>query len=291
MEASGNAITSNGNGCDTRQVSATKIEIAGRTPIVPVTANDVALALILDTGAERTVLTPAASERVKAQPPRIAFQRQMQGLVGALSTNEAELRSFYVGSAAIAWHRVVVAPVTIPTSRPTPLDGLLGADVLSDFDIDLDLPRNRLALYGKQTCPTAAPDWPLPYAAFTTGRSRGEHLFFPVHLDGIELTGFIDTGAQLTALSTSAARVIGVSAAMLARDPPVTIRGATVGSLSSHVHRFSQLKVGPEVVRDPEIAVADIDLRDADIILGIDFIGSRRLWLSYGARRLFLSSR
>jgi predicted aspartyl protease len=173
----------------------------------------------------------------------------------------------------------------------TPLDGLLGADVLSDFDIDLDLAHHELKFYGKQTCPTAAPDWTQPYISLSTGLSRGEHLFFPVRLDGRPLTAFIDTGAQITTISAVAARAIGVAESLLSSDRPVTTQGIAAGPLSARLHRFANLQVGSLVVTNPEILVADVKINDADMVLGIDFLLQRRLWLSYGSRRVFLPSR
>jgi hypothetical protein len=46
---------------------------------------------------------------------------------------------------------------------------------------------------------------------------------------------------------------------------------------------------GGDATLDPEIAVAGFNLRDADLVLGFDFVSSRRMWLSYGSRRIFLS--
>src|SRR5437870_3116839 len=62
-------------GCGTRRIGEISIATVGRTPLITVSANDTPVTLILDTGAERTVLTPAAAERIRAQPPRITFQR------------------------------------------------------------------------------------------------------------------------------------------------------------------------------------------------------------------------
>ena len=59
--------------------------------------------------------------------------------------------------------------------------------------------------------------------------------------------------------------------------------------MSGRVHRFSQLDVAGEPVRNPEIVVADVTLRDADLVLGIDFVRSRRIWFSYRSRQIFLS--
>ncbi|MGC2413940.1 MAG: retroviral-like aspartic protease family protein [Stellaceae bacterium] len=277
-------------GCSAKPIGRITVATLSNAPIVTLFANGHPVVLLLDTGAERTVLTPAVAERIGAQPPRVEFLRQMHGAAGTLSSREVELRSFTVSDVAIRWRRVLVAPVTMATIFSIPLDGLLGADVLSSFDIDLDLPHQQMLLYEKQSCPSAPP-WAGPYTGISTGRSRGEHLFFPVQLDGRGLVAFVDTGAQRTLVSTTAALALGVTEAALARDRLITTRDATAQRLSSHVHRFSQLTVGSEVIRNPEVVVTNVKLRDADIVLGVDFLESRRIWLSYGSLRIFLSSR
>src|SRR5204862_699662 len=90
--------------------------------------------------------------------------------------------SFAAGEVAIPWRRVFVAPVRTAKVFPTPLDGLLGTDVLSDFDVDLDLPRHVMGFYQKQTCPTAAPNWAGPYYTLSSGLSSAGRLFFTVNL-------------------------------------------------------------------------------------------------------------
>jgi clan AA aspartic protease (TIGR02281 family) len=148
-----------------------------------------------------------------------------------------------------------------------------------------------MTLYQKQTCSGATPAWPEPYVKIAAGRSLGDHLFFPVQLNGRRIDAFIDTGAQFTVLSTKAALALGVSEAVLARDRTIMVHGAAAEQLSAHVHQFSQLAVGAEIMRNPEIVVTDVRLNDADLVLGIDFLRSRRVWLSYGSQQIFLSRR
>jgi hypothetical protein len=69
-------------------------------------------------------------------------------------------------------------------------------------------------------------------------------------------------------LSTRAAQALGVSEATLAHDRPLTTRGAASEQLSAHLHRFSQLEIGREIVRNPEVMVADVRLSDADLRAG-----------------------
>jgi clan AA aspartic protease (TIGR02281 family) len=278
-------------GCSAAPAGSTTVATLNGTPLVTVFANGFPLMLLLDTGAQRTVLTPAVAERIGGQTPRVEFQRGLHGIAGTLPTREIELHSFAVGHAAIPWHRVTVAQIATPPFFSMALDGLLGADVISTFDIDLDLPRHRMVLYERGACAPTGPKWPGRYAEISAGRSLSDHLFFPVQLDGHRITAIIDTGAQKTTLSTTIARAMGMTEAALARDRSIKTKGAAGEELSSRVHRFERLDIGPIVVRDPEIVVTDLRVRDADIILGMDFLSSRRLWLSYASFRVFLSDR
>jgi hypothetical protein len=90
-------------------------------------------------------------------------------------------------------------------------------------------------------------------------------------------------------LSSKAALALGVTEAALSRDRATVTLGAAAERLNSHLHRFSHMEVGGEIVRNPALIVADVSLKDADLILGIDFLGSRRIWLSYGSQQIFLS--
>ena len=278
-------------GCGAVRLGETTVATLRNAPIVTLFANGAAVTLLLDTGAETTVLTPAAAQRIGAERPRIEFQRQMRGIGGSLQTDEVELRNLTLGGVAVPWRRVRVAPINTGNVFSGPLDGVLGADTLSSFDVDLDLPGHRMVLYAKQTCPDAVPAWTEPHARIDTGRSFGGHLFFPVQLDGHRIDAFIDTGSQLTVLSTKAASALGVTGAALARDQAITLHGAAAEQMSAHVHRFSQLQIGPEIIRTPELIVTDIRLNDADIVLGIDFLRSQRMWMSYGSQQIFLMRR
>jgi predicted aspartyl protease len=111
-----------------------------------------------------------------------------------------------------------------------------------------------------------------------------------VQLDGHRLTATIDTGSQLTVLATAAAHAMGVTQAALSRDRSLAMQGVAGDPLSSRIHRFNKLQLGDVVVPNPPIVVADLALREADLVLGVDLLTSRKFWLSYGSRRIFISS-
>jgi predicted aspartyl protease len=293
-ERSGTAtirVAAASGGCGTVRLGQTTVATLRNAPIVTLLANGMPVTMLLDTGAETTILTPGVAQRLGAQRPQIEFNRQLRGVAGSMQTNEVELHSFTIGGVAIPWRRVRVAPITVASVFSGPLDGILGADSLNSFDIDLDLPNNRITFYTRQICPGTAPAWTEPYTTIAAGRSKGDHLFFPVQLDGRKISAFIDTGAQSTVLSTSAALAMGLTPVLLARDRAAILRGAGPEQLTGRVHRFARLEIGGEAIRNSEIIVADLNLSDADLVLGIDIVRPWRIWLSYGAQKIFLLRR
>jgi predicted aspartyl protease len=277
--------------CGTTRLAETAVAMLSNQPIVKVFANSAAVLLLLDTGAEATVLTPTAAQRIGAQHARVEWGKQMHGLTGDIPAGELELRNLTIGGVEVPRRRVRVGPIEIVNVLSGPLDGVLGADILRSFDIDLDLPGRRMTLYQGQSCAAASPAWAQPYARIAAGRSPSNRLFFSVQLDGRRISALFDSGAQFSVLSMRIALALGVNEAVLARDRPVTVRGADGEQLSAHAHRFFRLEVDGEIIRNAEIDVTEIRLNDADLVLGIDFLGSRRVWISYGSQQLFLMRR
>ena len=275
--------------CTAAPMGRVAVRIVDRTPFVTASANGKPVILILDTGAQRTILTPAAAERINGETPRVEFSRQMRGIGNTTETREVELRSFSVGSVAIPTRWVRVAPITV--SRPAmSVDGVLGIDTLGQFDIDFDLSHDRMLLYAGKSCDGPPSDWPRSYATIRAVGYPGAHLQISVELNGRRVTALLDTGAQRTTIAAKAAEAIGITEAMLAGGRSIMVRGAAGEQVSSHIHRFPQLKIGDLVIRDPEIVVANVNLRAADMVVGMDLLGTRRFWLSHGARQIFLLS-
>ena len=111
-----------------------------------------------------------------------------------------------------------------------------------------------------------------------------------MELNGRRITALIDTGAQRTTITAKAAESIGVTDAMLGAGRAITVRGIAGEQLSSRLHMFSQLKIGDLVIRKPEIVVANVNLKAADMVLGLDLLRTRRFWLSHRARQIFISN-
>jgi hypothetical protein len=124
-------------GCDIVRVASVGLEAGRGVWVVPVEIGGTRVRLILDTGAERTLLTEAAVARLGMV--RDPHHETRTFAIGGLSTGaDALVTSFAVGGAYLPVPSVTVGQFALPERVGPPLDGLLGADVLSAFDVDID---------------------------------------------------------------------------------------------------------------------------------------------------------
>jgi len=274
---------------DCRPVRLVELQVMpmGNVPTVTLRVNGAPTSFLFDTGAERTIMTAAAAKRLGLQA-HYEYERRMRSLGAAMASGDARLASLGLGGLEMSNFRVLVGPLLLPRIAGKPLDGLLGADFFTGFEIDLDLAHQRITLFEPPPCPVNAPPWNTPYIAITANRSLHDRLFFPVRLDGRSLAALIDTGAQLTTLDSDAAAALGLTETALAHDPVTTLRGAAAEPVKSRAHRFAELAVGGEVLHDQTIMIAKLGLQDADLVLGANFLRWQRVWLSYVSHRIFL---
>jgi predicted aspartyl protease len=113
--------------------------VRGGAVVVDASLNGVALRLLLDTGADRTVITPAALARAgldgRGRPVRIT---SVTGSAAAslVDVPRLDVAGVHVGPLAVIAHAV-------PDDA---LDGLLGRDVLDAFTVTFDAAAGRVTL-------------------------------------------------------------------------------------------------------------------------------------------------
>lgn len=273
--------------CRIEQEAALPLAIVHGHLVLPVRINRTEARLVLDTGTERTTLTPEAVELWDLPRSRTAGTTLI-GIGGQVTSQDA-YAAIALGGVELA-RQVAVGPVPMPPDSGPPVAGLLGADLLSEYDVEISVPERRLRLYRTRGCSGGYAPWAGVWSGVPDVRTDGERLLVPVQIGTERLSAILDTGSDLSALPVDVAERLGVTRAEMAGDPQGTSRGVDLNRVPVRYHRFAEIRVGGERFAPARLAVAEMRLPRGDMLLGVDWMRARRVWLSYAAHRVFVQT-
>ncbi len=186
--------------------------------------------------------------------------------------------------------RIAFAPLSISNGHGPLADGLLGADILLAFDLDIDIPGHTLTLYRRRMCLWPAPPWPEGATEITGINIRRDRLLLPVVLDGVNGIALLDTGAQGSVIGPTFAARLGLTEHAWSQDPIVHQRGVGPETTVARLHQFRLLRIGPIATTGPSITVLPRDVDIGDMLIGEDVLQGRRIWLSFRPPQVFVST-
>lgn len=270
--------------------------VVGGAITVAVEVNGITATFILDTGAQRSMVTEVAVRRLGlARDAWIGTT--MSGVGGIESRPNADPRSLTLGGIPLVRrtlaHDTSLTVGVIPRTQVGKLliDGLLGRDFLSLFDLDVDVPGLRLTLYQVHDCVGRFLPWQGGYAAVPVTLPAENALVVPVTVDGTPLRALLDSGASASLIGAPGLFRLGLQRANFADDPTEQVGGLGPRVVTMRQHRFRSLRVGGQSIDSPIIWTAPIRLTPVvDMLLGADWLAGRRIWISFSTRQLFVAT-
>lgn len=264
------------------------VEAHNNLMFVQVRFNDQPATMVLDTGAERTTLTESAVTRLRLRRD-LRHAGSTTGIGGTSASYQAALDDFALGVFKLPVDAVSVGTFALPDIGNTHPDGLLGADILLAFDLDIDLPDHTLNVYRARACSDSRPPWTAPYHTVEGVSLWRDRLMLPLTINDVVGKAILDTGAQRTVVRPDFAERAGVTGAMLSKDPSSTMRGASREQTTFRLHRFDTVRIGGELAHNVPLPVVRLPNAQEDALIGGDFLHGRRIWLSAASRQVFFT--
>jgi hypothetical protein len=284
-----------GAACTVTARATIPLDVVSGAIIAPVEVNGVATSFILDTGAQRSLVTREAVDRLSLARDQWVGTT-MSGIGGIDRRANADPRSFSLGGVPLVRrtlnHDTSLTVGILPRTRVGDhvIDGLLGRDFLSVFDMDLDMPARRLTIYAVTDCAGRFLPWTRGYTSIPVTFPAEQAIIVPVTLDGTPLRALLDSGSGATLLTAPGMVRMGLQAYSLAADQAAAISGLGPHTVTMHLHRFRSLDAGTQAIDRPVIWVAPVRLPlFVDMLLGADWLADRRVWISYATRQLFVA--
>ena len=280
----------------------------GGEEVVPVMMNGQPGGLLLDTGAFLTTVTPDAAHLLHLFTTTSPLRSEVVG--GTVYNQPPELTPLKLGGAEVPDATALVLPLSSKGLGDFPVYGLAGADLLVNWDLDLDAANNRLTLYEPQQCQTPSapfgssaqivsiPKTVTGAALMSTDVTKGfvatttylpaynGEILFPVTLDGRRLMAQLDTGASRSTVRQDA---VGLDDAALANDPSGHGVGPGLLGVDMHSHAFHDLRIDDVDYGPVRIQVGRINSPNADLLLGEDFLRRHRVYIAFHAGKLIIA--
>ena len=276
--------------CRMGQVAALPVTLTSDRMLLDARINDEPVKVILDTGAQSSLLLVDAARRLHLPLADVAGVRAY-GAGGEFQLREARVRTLSL--AGVDLHDLTLrAGGTVGGEAGVAL--LLGQDVLSHWDVEYDLAHGAVRLLRPDGCQgDQVVYWASTYARAPMQRSLDQpyKVQVDVQLGRAGLAALMDTGAPHSLVTPAAAlRAGGV------REAAAT-SGEAIGGLGANrsvvaPNRFDRLEVGGEVLQHPRLSVSDIFAANRhettgsivgerddtpDMILGLDFFRAHRI--------------
>ena len=253
--------------------------------LVPARLDGHFVQLLVDTGAETSTLTPQAARQL-----RLPFASNrgavMLGIAGPFRSETVRVHEFVVGDVVLANKRLGLIPMPPFRGEHPAVVGLLGTDLLAGFEVDLDVPAGRMLLYAAQGCHAIEP-W-RGGVAVPIAETRSGLMFVDAVVNGVTVRALLDSGARTTLIARGTAARLGVTPAMLARDPARVGMGVGRRDIAVRQHRFASIGLPGAMDHDVIANVADLRLPGIAMLLGADYLARRHIWISYATNRLFV---
>ena len=259
--------------------------------VIPALANGKELTLGIDTGGYGSSLSKAGIAKLG-----VPYAARLGALIPAgrgawFSEGDVHLDSLRIGDLEL--DRIMIPEMsTLPDA-----DGMIGPDILSRYDAELDFGGKTLRLYKTHPCASHAVTWTSSYNVVPFTLTENEHVRVRVTLDGKDMDAILDTGAPVSVLSehdaNSMFRLNAYSPEVEAANPlsgPAWDRGT---SLKTYATTFKTLTIGSVTIPDPRIELVEgpnfLAHDFATLVLGTDMLSRFHLYIAYRQQKLYIS--
>jgi len=266
------------------------VKIVGSRAVATVGINGTPVPLTVDTGAFFSVLTEAAATQLNLN------LRPLHGILIQGITGPVESRITTVDKLQLLKGEVPRVQFIVGGNEPgAGTMGLMGRNFLSITDTEYDLANGviRLSFPNDNCAKSNMAYWAGASHVTELGLERDYHDPSPapamratVKLNGRELIALFDTGAT-TIVSLQAARRAGVTEEQMSAAGAVY--GAGRGSARGWTAPFERVEIGDETITQNRLHVGSFKLDGADLLLGIDFFLSHRIYVSRKQEKMFIT--
>jgi len=274
--------------CEVEQLLEFKVTMRGSEPLADVGVNGRTLPFIIDSGAFFSTISPGTAQELGLQlqhsPVRVT------GLGGeAGSTYLTRVQTLDLAGNPLHNIQFVVAGSEFGAA------GLIGQNILGIGDVEYDLGHGAIRLMRATGCSRnddlaywagQGPESDLP---IDPRDEMHPHTVGTIYVNGLRIRAMFDTGAATSMLSLQAARRLGLRPSSPGVIPIGQASGLGRSMVQAWLTPIQSVAIGTEQIQNIKLMMADLQMPDADMLIGADFFLSHRVYVSNKLERMYFT--
>jgi predicted aspartyl protease len=221
---------------------------------VPLSINGTSYQFMVDTAGVFSKISQDVvnQQNLKETPTNM----ELYGVGGKLRLSSVNIQSLKIGNNEAKNFHLAVGGFSPPTGSK--FDGVIGADLLTLFDVEFDFANRKMNLFSQDHCPGKVVYWTrsgyaeVPFHLTSGPLGGNNHIALSMTLDGHDVTTDLDTGSSFTWLNRqSASRIFSVDE----KAPGVERVPGSSDDSPVYTKRFNLLQIGGVSVQNPQIEI------------------------------------
>ncbi len=273
--------------CQVQQMEI-PVRIVDRRPIATLILNGTEVPMLVDSGAFFSMLSPATATQLNLTVRRLPDGTRIEGYTGRIEARRTRVEKVGLLGAELPNVDFIVGGNEIGAG----IMGILGRNILAMADTEYDLAHGVVRLsFPKGDCDKTnfahwaggAPVIEVPLDPPTVRADSAIRV--PVGINGIRALALMDTGAPSTSLTLRLARRAGIEPGEL--KPYGRVGGAGDGRATSWTSPIASFELGEQKVANTVLQVDDTSSRSHDMLVGLDYFLSHRIYVSRLQGRMY----
>jgi len=272
--------TSSWGECQLKQLEI-PVTIINQRPIATLSLNGVEVHMLVDSGAFFSFLTPSTATQLNLPLRRLPSNLRLEGYTGRVEAKLTRVAKIGLSGVELDDLEFIVGGNELGSG----IQGILGRNILSLADTEYDLAHGVVRIIipsdacKKNNFAYWAGEAPVIEARLDNNfNAQNTKIRVQVKVNGEINYAILDTGAHGISINLKAARRSGIEKQYL--TPSARVSGLGEGFKNSWTAPADQIEIGGEKIRNVLLRVDDIDDPIDDMLIGIDYFLSHRIYVS-----------
>ncbi|MGB6451353.1 MAG: retropepsin-like aspartic protease, partial [Steroidobacteraceae bacterium] len=276
--------------CQLGRIAELPVTMSGMKPLVPAKINSADTQFVVDSGSFYSSITPASAAEFKLHLTAAPFGMRLVGIGGSTGVSVATVDVFTLAGARMRDVQFLVGGGEAVGGAA----GLLGQNILRLADTEYDLANGAVRFWRPKGCGNDNLAYWVgsePYSVIDIDRTTigSPHIIGNASLDGHRIRVLFDTGSASSLLTLQAAERAGFDTKGADVQARELVRGIGTQAEKGWIGTFSTFEIGGAQIRNARLHIVDTQIRDVDMLLGVDFFLSHRIYVATSQDKLYFT--